>query len=210
MTQGSDLAPTIGVLGVQGDIEKHLVALDRLGVRGRRVLAPRDLEAVAGLILPGGESTTMAKGLDRHDLVKPIQEFAEAGGALLGTCAGAILLSRQSLNQPVRTLGLIDVVAERNAYGTQLDSFVAPADADSHPDFAGMECVFIRAPRLLEPGPGVEVLARVDGAPVLVRQARRLACTFHPELTRDLRLHRALLESLPGRSSSAGRARSRS
>lgn len=188
-------SPIVGVLGIQGDIEKHLAALERLGARGRRVLAPRDLQGLAGLILPGGESTTISKGLARFDLVKPIQEFAEAGGGLLGTCAGAIVLSRCARNHPVPTLGLIDVEAERNAYGTQLDSFVAPADAASGPAWAGMECVFIRAPRISSLGSDVEVLATVDGEPVLVRQGRRFACTFHPELTDDLRIHRALLEA---------------
>lgn len=197
--------PIVGVLGIQGDIEKHFVALERLGARGRRVLAAHDLKDLAALILPGGESTTISKGLARFDLVKPIQEFAEAGGAILGTCAGAIVLSRTSRNHPVPTLGLMDVEAERNAYGTQLDSFVALVDAPDAKDISaggmetewtGMECVFIRAPRLSKLGPSVEVLARVDGEPVLVRQGRRWACTFHPELTDDLRVHRALLEEL--------------
>jgi 5'-phosphate synthase pdxT subunit len=201
----SDERPIVGVLGIQGDIEKHLTALERLGARGRRVLAARDLRDLAGLILPGGESTTISKGLARFDLVKPIQEFAEAGRAILGTCAGAIVMSRTSRNHPVPTLGLIDVEAERNAYGTQLDSFVAPVDApsvkdglcgDAGAEWVGMECVFIRAPRLSHVGPSVEVLACVDGEPVLVRQGRRWACTFHPELTDDLRVHRALLEGL--------------
>jgi 5'-phosphate synthase pdxT subunit len=203
----------VGVLGIQGDIEKHLMALERLGVRGRRVLAPHDLEGLAGLILPGGESTTISKGLVRFDLVKPIQEFAEAGGGILGTCAGAIVMSRASHNHPVPTLALIELEAERNAYGTQLDSFVARVDStdaagdsrdrpESAPlravgsEWMGMECVFIRAPRLTAVGPEVEVLARVDGAPVLVRQGRRWACSFHPELTDDLRVHRAFLDCL--------------
>ena len=190
--------PIVGVLGIQGDIEKHLTALERLGAEGRRVLAPKHLAGLAGLVLPGGESTTISKGLVRHELVKPIQEYAEAGGAVLGTCAGAILLSRASRNHPVPTLGLVDVEAERNAYGTQTDSFVAPADPDGAGDFANMECVFIRAPRLLAPGPDVDVLARVDGNPVLVRQGNRFACTFHPELTDDLRVHAALLEAARG------------
>ncbi len=191
----SDQRPIVGVLGIQGDIEKHQTALARLGAEGRRVLAPRDLEGLVALVLPGGESTTISKGLVRHELVKPIQEFAEGGGAVLGTCAGAILLSRESKNHPVPTLALVDVEAERNAYGTQLDSFVAPADASGANGFSGMECVFIRAPRLSSPGSGVEVLARVDGEPVFVREGRRFACTFHPELTDDLRVHAALLES---------------
>ena len=181
--------PTIGVLGIQGDIEKHVAALERVGARTRRVLAPKHLDGLAGLVLPGGESTTISKGLARHELVKPIQEFVEAGGAVLGTCAGAILLARESRNHPVPTLGLVDVEAERNAYGTQLDSFVAPADEGAASDFAGFECVFIRAPRLIAVGDGVEVLVRVDDAPVLVREGRRFACTFHPELTDDDRVH---------------------
>ena len=185
--------PEIGVLGIQGDIEKHLISLERLGARGRRVLAPRDLEGLAGLILPGGESTTMSKGLVRHDLVKPIQEFAEAGRAVLGTCAGAILLARESRNHPVPTLGLIDIEAERNAYGTQLDSFIARSGPDSKSGWESFECVFIRAPRLGSIGAGVETLVRVEGEPVLVRQGRRFACTFHPELTNDLRVHKAFL-----------------
>jgi 5'-phosphate synthase pdxT subunit len=187
--------PIVGVLGIQGDIEKHLAALERLGARGRRVLAPRDLDGIDALILPGGESTTISKGLARFELIKPIQEFAEAGGAILGTCAGAIVMSRTSRNHPVPTLDLIDVEALRNAYGTQLDSFVAPVD-EADGNWAGMECVFIRAPRLGDLGASVEVLARVDGEPVLVRQGRRWACTFHPELTGDLRVHQALLDGL--------------
>jgi len=186
-------APIVGVLGIQGDIEKHLFALGRLGAAGRRVLAARDLAGLAGLILPGGESTTMAKGLVRHDLVTPIQAFARSGGAILGTCAGAILLSRKSRNHPVPTLGLIDVEAERNAYGTQLESFIATTDEASASDWTDLKAVFIRAPRLDRAGSGVEVLAYVGGVPVLVREGRRWACTFHPELTDDLRVHREFL-----------------
>jgi 5'-phosphate synthase pdxT subunit len=197
----TDSRPIVGVLGIQGDIEKHLTVLERLDVRGRRVLARRDLEGLSALVLPGGESTTMSKGLERHELVKPIQEYALAGGAVLGTCAGAILMARESRNHPVPTLGLVDVEAERNAYGTQLDSFVAPADAGAEAAWSDMECVFIRAPRLQEPGPEVEILLRVDGAPVLLRQGRLWVCTFHPELTDDLRVHAALLgTSTPPRS----------
>ena len=130
-------------------MEKHARALDRLGADGRPVLRKEDLDGLEGLVLPGGESTTISMGLDRHGLVEPIQAFAAGGGAILGTCAGAILLARQSRNHPVPTLGLLDAVAERNAYGTQLDSFVAPADeAGTEAGFAGLECVFIRAPVL--------------------------------------------------------------
>jgi 5'-phosphate synthase pdxT subunit len=188
--------PQVGVLGIQGDIEKHLASLERIGARGKRVLSPGDLVGLAGLILPGGESTTMSKGLVRHGLVDPIQQFVEKGGAILGTCAGAILLARESRNHPVPTLGLVDIEAERNAYGTQLDSFIAQADPGSQGDWKDLDCVFIRAPRLRNPGPGVEVLIRVAGEPVLVREGRRFACSFHPELTRDLRVHQAFLSEV--------------
>lgn len=190
---GEDGRPIVGVLAIQGDVEKHLAAIERCGARGRRVRSPKDLAGLCALVLPGGESTTISKGLDRHGLVLPIRAFAEAGGALLGTCAGAILLAREARHHPVPTLGLVDVAAVRNAYGTQVDSFVAPADGEVGSAWGGMECVFIRAPRLVDPGPSVEILARVDGEPVLVRQGRRLACTFHPELTDELRVHAALL-----------------
>ena len=189
----ADLSKVVGVLGIQGDIEKHLAALERLGAEGRRVLVPRDLVGLAALVLPGGESTTISKGLARLDLIKPIQQFAEQGGAILGTCAGAIVMSRVVSNHPVPTLDLIDVETERNAYGTQLDSFVAETDTDSRFEWRGLECVFIRAPRIFRVGPGVEILARVEGEPVLVREGQRLVCTFHPELTDDLRVHKALL-----------------
>ena len=193
MSDPTEDRPQVGVLGIQGDIEKHLASLERIGARGKRVLSPGDLVGLAGLILPGGESTTMSKGLVRHDLVKPIQQFVEEGGAILGTCAGAILMASKSVNHPVPTLDLVDIEAERNAYGTQLDSFIARADPDSHVDWKGFDCVFIRAPRLRNPGPRVEVLMRVEGEPVLVREGRRFACSFHPELTSDLRVHKALL-----------------
>ena len=197
---GSRGAPAkiVGILAIQGDVARHARALARLGAEAREVLHARDLEGLDALILPGGESTTISKGLDRLALYEPIQAFAGAGGALLGTCAGAILLATRCENHPVRTLGLVDVRAIRNAYGTQVDSFTALADADARPGFEGLRCVFIRAPRLADPGPGVEVWVRVDAAPVLIRQGRVLASTFHPELTDDLRVHSALLELAGG------------
>jgi 5'-phosphate synthase pdxT subunit len=149
------------------------------------------------LILPGGESTTIAKGLARLELYEPLRGFIAAGHPVLGTCAGAILLARTVQNHPVETLGVLDCTAARNAYGTQVDSFAAAADPESDPAFAGMRCVFIRAPRLSELGPQVEVLMRVDGEPVLVRQANVLAASFHPELGDDPRVHRRLLEIRP-------------
>jgi len=151
----------------------------------------KDLDGLAALILPGGESTTIAKGLDRLGLYAPIEAFVQSGRPILGTCAGAVLLSREIRNHPVRSLGLLDAVAVRNAYGTQVDSFAAVAEGR----LAGLRCVFIRAPRLSDLGPAVEVLATVDGWPVCVRQGNVLATTFHPELTADRRVQRLLLDA---------------
>ena len=184
----------VGVLAIQGAVDKHRSALERIGAETVPVLHPRDLVGLKALILPGGESTTIAKGLDRLKLWDPIREFASSGGAVLGTCAGAILLARSTENHPVPSLGLLDLVAVRNAYGTQVDSFTAPCDPGGNADLSGMRCVFIRAPRLSEAGPGVEVLLTVDGEPVLVREGNVLASTFHPELGEDDRLHRFLLD----------------
>jgi 5'-phosphate synthase pdxT subunit len=183
----------IGVLAIQGDIEAHVTALERVGGRAVRVLQERDLDGLDGLILPGGESTTISKGLTRLGLWEPLRSFAASGRPVLGTCAGAILLAREVVNHPVPTLGLLDARVTRNAYGTQVDSFSALTAPDSKPEFTDLSCVFIRAPRLCDLGPGVEVLARVDGEPVLVREGEVLASTFHPELTGDPRVHELLL-----------------
>ncbi len=186
----------VGVLAIQGDVEAHAAALERSGAEAQRVRRGKDLDGLDALILPGGESTTIAKGLERVGLYEPLEAFAASGKPLLGTCAGAVLLAREVENHPVRSLGLIDVVAVRNAYGSQVDSFAALAEGTE--GFEGLRCVFIRAPRLRRPGPDVEVLARVDGWPVLVRQGRVLATTFHPELSGDPRVHGALLAMVEG------------
>lgn len=204
----ADLNPWIvGVLAIQGDFEAHLKAIRALGeardpslrghqVLGRAVRKLQDLDGLSALILPGGESTTISKGLAREELVKPIQEFAAAGHPILGTCAGAILLCRSAENHPVPTLALLDAVALRNAYGTQVDSFAQVVDPDCAPAFEAMRCVFIRAPQFASLGPRVEVLARVAGQPVFVRDGKILATTFHPELTNDLRVHAALIDTI--------------
>jgi 5'-phosphate synthase pdxT subunit len=183
----------VGVLAVQGDVEAHARALARAGAEVVRVLREKDLDGLDALVLPGGESTTIAKGLARLGLYEPLRAFARAGHPMLGTCAGAILLARRVENHPVETLGLLDATAVRNAYGTQVDSFAAPLDAGAAGNLAGLRAVFIRAPQLRELGPQVEVLARVDGRPVLVRQGNLLAATFHPELGEDPRVHELLL-----------------
>jgi 5'-phosphate synthase pdxT subunit len=183
----------VGILAIQGDVEAHARALDRAGARPVTVRRGKDLDGLDALVLPGGESTTIAKGLERLGLYEPLEAFGASGRPILGTCAGAVLLAREVESHPVRCLGLLDVVAVRNAYGTQVDSFAAEADSTA-PGLEAFPCVFIRAPQLRRPGEGVEVLARLDGWPVAVRQGRVLATTFHPELTEDLRIHQLLLE----------------
>jgi 5'-phosphate synthase pdxT subunit len=180
----------VGILSIQGAVEAHAAAITRAGAAWAPVRHEKDLDALDALILPGGESTTIAKGLERLGLYEPLEAFAHSGRPVLGTCAGAILMAREVEGGPVRSLGLIDIVAVRNAYGTQVDSFATLAEGQ----LEGLRAIFIRAPRLQRPGPDVEVLARVDGWPVFVRQRNALATTFHPELTRDARIHAALLE----------------
>ena len=178
----------VGILSIQGDVEAHGAALARAGAAWSPVRREKDLDGLDALVLPGGESTTISKGLDRLGLYEPIEAYAQSGKPVLGTCAGAVLLAREVERHPVRCLGLIDVVAVRNAYGTQVDSFATYADRSD------LRCVFIRAPQFRRPGPEVEVLARVDDWPVFLRQDNVLATTFHPELTEDPRVHRALLD----------------
>ncbi len=183
------MTPRVGILALQGDVAAHAGALERLGALAVEVRREKHLDGLDALILPGGESTTIAKGMERLGLYGPIESFARAGRPVLGTCAGAVLVAREVENHPVRCLGLVDVVAVRSAYGTQVDSFEATAEGA----FAALRCVFIRAPRLRRPGTDVEVLARVDGWPVWVRQGNVMATTFHPELTQDPRVHERLL-----------------
>jgi len=189
----------VGVLAIQGDFEAHAKALARAGAEAVLVRRAKELDDLDALILPGGESTTIAKGMERLGLYEPLRAFAASERCVLGTCAGAILLAARVENHPVPSLGLLDVTAVRNAYGTQVDSFVADVDPGAAPGLEGLRCVFIRAPRLRDPGPEVEVLARVDGEPVLIRQGHRMAATFHPELTEDPRVHRLLLADPPAK-----------
>lgn len=193
----SGAAPRVGVLAIQGDVEAHARAIGRAGGVACPVRREKDLDGLDALVLPGGESTTIAKGLAREGLFEPLRELGRSGRPILGTCAGAILLAREVANRPVPTLGLLDVTAVRNAYGTQVDSFAAVVDPGAAPGLEGLRCIFIRAPRIERPGAGVDVLARVDGSPVLVRQGSILAATFHPELTGDARVHRLLIEGIP-------------
>jgi 5'-phosphate synthase pdxT subunit len=185
----------VGILAIQGDVDAHARALAKLDAEAVPVLREADLVGLAALILPGGESTTIAKGIERQKLWEPLRAFAASGRPVFGTCAGAILLAKQVERSPVPTLGLLDVVAVRNAYGTQVDSFAAEVDPGAAHGLAGLRCVFIRAPQLRPTSPAVEVLARVDGHPVLVREGNLFAATFHPELSDDPRVHALVLES---------------
>lgn len=185
-----------GVLAIQGDFDAHRRILESLGVMVVPVLFAKDLDQIDVLVLPGGESTTIAKGMARLDLYEPLKSRIAAGLPVLGTCAGAILLAREVENHAVPVLGVLDVRATRNAYGTQVDSFAATLNGGADPRLEGLRCIFIRAPRLSDPGPEVTVLARVDDNPVFVQQGNVLAATFHPELADDTRVHARLLELL--------------
>jgi 5'-phosphate synthase pdxT subunit len=175
--------PLIGVLALQGGFEAHAKALEELGARTRVVRVPADLEGLDGLVIPGGESTTMTLGMEREELAEPLRRVIRGGLPVLGTCAGLIMLDRDHL-------GLLDVSVRRNAFGRQIGSFEADLDFEGEP----LRAVFIRAPWVEEHGDDVEVLADVDGHPVAVRQGNVLAVAFHPELTDERRLHRWLLE----------------
>jgi 5'-phosphate synthase pdxT subunit len=182
----------IGVLAIQGDFAAHIRMLGRLDVESIEVRRSEDLETIDGLIVPGGESTTMLKFVSEEGLAEPIKGFARLGKPIFGTCAGAILLAREVTGPPQSSLGLIDITVERNAYGRQVDSFVG--DADTELEGGPIESVFIRAPRITRLGPQVETLARVAGSPVLVSEGNILVATFHPELTKDQRVHRLFVD----------------
>ena len=181
MAQG----PLVGVLALQGGFEAHARMLRSLGAQVREVRVPGDLEGLDGLVMPGGESTVMSLGIEREGLAEPLRALAGAGTPMLATCAGLIMLDREHL-------GLMDLVARRNAFGRQVRSFEADLD------FAGLEgeplrAVFIRAPWIDDAGPGVTLLAEVDGHPVAAQQGNLLAVAFHPELHRDARVHERFL-----------------
>ena len=184
----------IGILALQGDVREHANALRDVGAEPIEVRLPRDLVGLDGLILPGGESTTMRKLIDLYGLREPIVALAHGGAPLYGTCAGMILLADRIAGGEEPVLRLLDITVERNAYGRQLDSFEADVTIPSLGD-EPLHGVFIRAPVVSEVGPDVEVLARdPDGRPIAVRQGRVMATAFHPELTGDRRLHRLMLE----------------
>jgi pyridoxal 5'-phosphate synthase pdxT subunit len=192
-------SPLIGVLALQGGFEAHERVLQRLGARIREVRVPADLAGIDGLVIPGGESTTMTLGVEREGLGEPLRQLAERGVPVLGSCAGLIMLDRDHL-------GLMDMRAERNAFGRQLHSFEAdvPVAGIEGPP---MRAIFIRAPWIAERGPGVEIIGEVDGHPVAALQGDLLAVSFHAELGDDDRLHRRFLAMVAAAASRDGAGR---
>jgi 5'-phosphate synthase pdxT subunit len=195
----SVVTPRIGVLAIQGDYASHAQALAESGADPVEVRKPDQLAGLDGIILPGGESTTILRFLDNNGFFEALQQLCQEK-PVFGTCAGAILLARKVINPPQRSLGMLDAVVERNAYGRQIDSAILTAETELRG--GPLEMVFIRAPKIVEVGPNVEVLARRDGSPVLVRQCQLLAATFHPELSDDRRVHSLFVDIV--RSTSAG------
>lgn len=190
MTAAAPTSPLIGVLALQGAYDAHVRALTALGATPRLIRVPAELDALDGLVMPGGESTTMLKFLDRNGFFDVLQSYVKTTPTF-GTCAGAILLATRVEGPAQRSLGSLDITVERNAYGRQIDSSILIAETE----LAGgpLEMVFIRAPRITYTGPAVETLASRDGAATLVRSGHILAATFHPELSSDSRVHQLFL-----------------
>lgn len=188
-------APTVGVLALQGDVVEHMTMLRGLGVEAVEVRTPEDLAKVDALIIPGGESTTIGKLAVEYGLDRAIPARVNAGMPVYGTCAGMIALSKQARGGEPPLLRLMNITVRRNAYGRQVDSFETDLDV---PALGGppLHAVFIRAPLIENVGPDVEVLASLDGKPVLARQGNMLVSAFHPELTADDRVHRYFVEML--------------
>jgi pyridoxal 5'-phosphate synthase pdxT subunit len=183
---------TVGVLALQGDFEAHVRALQDAGANAVTVRTREELAPLDGLVIPGGESTTMLKLIEYKELWEPLRSFGESK-PVFGTCAGAILLASEVLNPPQASFGLCDMTVERNAYGRQVDSRIVPLPAEGLGD---VEAVFIRAPIIRRIGPQGRVLARYLDDPVLVDFGRHLVATFHPEMTADRRIHRLFLDRL--------------
>lgn len=176
----------IGVLALQGAVREHIQSLEACGVEAVAIKHKEELEAIDGLILPGGESTTMRRLIDKYDFMNALKEFASSGKPMYGTCAGLILLAKKIVGYSEPHLGVMDVTVERNSFGRQVDSFEADlAIKDVADDFTA---VFIRAPHIVDAGENVEILAKHNGRIVAAREGQYLGCSFHPELTDDHRL----------------------
>jgi len=188
----------VGVLAIQGDFAEHIAVLGKLGVKAREVRLPEHLDSVDGLIIPGGESTTLSRLMTIYNLREPVERMAAEGRAVWGTCAGLIMLSREITEQDPIPLGIMDIGVQRNAFGRQVDSFEQTIDVSAlGPD--PFHAIFIRAPVIIRVGDGVEVLSALDAdRPVAVRQGNLMATAFHPELTDDYRFHSYFLELAGG------------
>ena len=184
-------SPRIGVLAIQGDYDAHARALREAGAEPVLVRKPSELAGVDGLIIPGGESTTFLKFLERGGFLGALREFVESKPTF-GTCAGCILLAKDVTHPPQKSLGVLNATVERNAYGRQIDSSIETGETEL--EGGPLEMVYLRAPRIVKTGDGVEVLARRDGFPVLVEQGHLMAATFHPELSSDRRVHRRFVD----------------
>ena len=195
LVNGRAPGPLVGVLALQGGFEAHERMLSGLGARTREVRVPGDLEGLDGLVIPGGESTTISLGVEREGLAEPLRRFAASGRPVLGSCAGLIMLDRDHL-------ALMDLAARRNAFGRQIASFEADLDVAGLPG-GPLRAIFIRAPWIAEHGSGVEIIASVDGHPVAARQGGLLGVAFHAELGSDERLHAMFLEMV-GEAKEAG------
>lgn len=187
------MAVLIGVLALQGDVREHIDAVRRAGGEAVPVKTREEIAKVDGLIIPGGESTTVGKLLDRFGLMDSVREMPEEGKPVFGTCTGMILLAKQIEGSDQPRLGVMDVTVRRNAFGRQVDSFEEDVPVEGIPG-APVRAVFIRAPYITHVDPGVEVLAEVQGHPILVREGEMLAAAFHPELTDDTRIHRYFID----------------
>lgn len=185
--------PLLGVLGLQGDYHAHARMLEAAGARTQVVKKTEQLRRVQGLVIPGGESTALIKLMDAGDWWEPLRAFAGAGKAILGTCAGMILLAGEVLNPPQKSLGLIDATVERNSYGRQVESFEGMGTFGTGRQERPLPMIFIRAPRIRRLGPRAKALAFCRGDCVLARQGPVLVASFHPELTADLTVHRYFL-----------------
>jgi pyridoxal 5'-phosphate synthase pdxT subunit len=186
-------APRVGVLAYQGDVREHLAALEAAGAAPVEVRTVEELDAVDGLVVPGGESTVIGKLAARYGLLEPLRERAAAGLPVFGTCAGMIFLAKEVEGPPQDLLGVLDVRVRRNAFGRQVASFEAGVDVKGV-DGGPVAGAFIRAPWVADAGPEVEVLAELEGKVVAVRQGNLLATAFHPELSGEVRLHRWLVD----------------
>lgn len=186
-------APTIGILALQGAFDAHARMLQSLGAKTVFVRKPEQLAAIDGLVIPGGESTTFLKALERDNFFEALSGFVRVKPTF-GTCAGVILIASEVLNPAQKSIGALDVTVERNAYGRQNDSRIL--EAETKLPGGPIEMVYIRAPRITRTGPAVETLAERDGSPTLVRQGHLLAATFHPELAHDTRVHQLFLQSV--------------